>query len=545
MLFAAEGTAPLAAWTGYAIMLAQAVIYTLLVLYLGRTKGKTADSFISGGRNIGHGMIHASVIATWIWAATLMISSWTGYSYGVSGGWWYGLGATIPLPLMAYICRRCRVDMPTHRSYPEYMYFRLDRKNQIAQAIITIVVCGWVTLMLVTGGAVMLVAFTGGNFYYLAAIMVIIFVTYISVAGLWASIFADTLMALVMFAAIFVLTGATFLGLGAGVGAGNYWDGLYNAMASHPILQPDKDLAVWESQWDGLNWLNAAGIGFLIVNTIGNLGAVLCNQTYWSRGIGSDNPRNIFKSFWTGAWGWYPIPLAMTTALGLGALAKGLVVGEVYFSPVSNTAITFTEAEAAAPVVAFLSTGYLGLALFIIAVTGATVSTGAGEILSTASVFANDIYKGWLKPDATSKQIVAVNRVMLYVVAAVLLGIAIWWRVIGFSFSGMYQAMGVAFSSAVIPMWMAIFYRTTNRDGVFWGTIIGGAVGIYYWVAVANYDLLWGVVWANVIVMGVSALIAIPWTIIKPQPFDYRTLHDAGYPYEEVSIASGIGHHDE
>jgi Na+/proline symporter len=371
--------------------------------------------------------------------------------------------------------------------------------------------------------------------------MVIIFVTYISVAGLWASIFADTIMSLVMYIAILVLTSAAALGLFAGIGLGGYWDGLYNAMASHPVLQPAQAEAVWESQWDGLNWLNTAGIGFLIVNTIGNLGAVLCNQTYWSRGIGSDNPKNIYKSFWTGAWGWFPIPLAMTTALGLGALAKGLVVGEVYISPWNNVAITFTEAEAAAPVMAFLTVGYLGLALFVIAVTGATVSTGAGEILSTASVFANDIYKGWLKPEATSKQIVAVNRVALYIIAATLYGIAAWWRAIGFSFSGMYQAMGVAFSSAVVPLWMAIFYRTTNRSGVFWGTIIGAIVGIAYWVVIADFDLLWGVVWANIIVMAVSAIIVIPWTIVKPEPFDFRTLHDAGYPYEEVSI---VGHKD-
>lgn len=533
-----EATAPLPQWTVYAIMFGQAFLYTLMVYLLGRAKGKTADAFISGGRDIGHGMINASIIATWIWAATLMISSWCGFSYGFSGPWWYGLGATIPLPMMAYICRRCRIDMPMHRSYPEYMFFRLDRKNQICQAIITIVVCAWVTLMLVTGGGVMLVAFTGANFYIICFVMVAIFVSYVSVAGLWASIFADTVMAMVMYAAIFIITGSVWLGWAAGAGVGGYWEGLYNAMLSHPVLQPTMTEAVWKSQWDGLNWVNAAGLGFLIVNTVGNLGAVLCNQTYWSRGIGSDNPKNIFKSFWTGAWCWYPIPLSMATALGLGALSKGMIVGQQYICPLNDVVITFTEAEAAAPVLAFLNVGYLGLGAFVIAVTGATVSTGAGEILSTASVFANDIYKGWLNPKANSREIIRVNRIMLYIVAAVLLGIAWWWRAIGFTFSGMYQAMGVAFSSAVVPMWMAIFYSKTNRNGVFYGTIIGAVIGLYYWMVVANFDLLWGVVWGNIIVMVVSAGIAIPWTLIKPEPFDFTTLHNAGYDYEMVDITA-------
>lgn len=529
-------TTPLPEWSGYAIMFGQAIIYTLMVVLLGRTKGKTADSFIAGGRNIGHGMIHNSIIATWIWAATLMMSSWTGYSYGISGGWWYGLGATIPLPLMAYICRRTRLDMPEHRSYPEYIRFRLDRKNQILQAIITIIVCGWVTLMLVTGGAIMLVQFTGASFYYMSIVMMAIFVSYVAVAGLWASIFADTIMSLVMFICIGTITTSVFFGFGAGAGLGNYWDGLFNAMIAHPELQPGAGVAVWKSQWDGLSWVNAAGLGFLIVNTVGNLGAVLCNQTYWSRGIGSDNPRNLFKSFWTAAWCWYPVPLSMTTALGLGGLAKGLVVGETYISPFNNVASTFTESAAVAPMMSFLALGYLGLACFVITVTGATISTGAGEILSTAAIVANDIYKGWLKPKATGKQILAINRIMLYVIAISLLLIAFWWRSIGFSFSGMYQAMGVFFSSAVIPLWMAIFHRNTNRSGVFWGTIVGAIVGSYYWIAIADFDMLWGVVWANIIVMAVSAIVAIPWTLIKPEPFNFKTLNEAGYDYSDTHI---------
>ena len=107
---------------------------------------------------------------------------------------------------------------------------------------------------------------------------------------------------------------------------------------------------------------------------------------------------------------------------------------------------------------------------------------------------------------------------------------------IGFSFSGMYQAMGVFFSSAVVPLWMAIFHRNTNRSGVFWGTIVGAIVGSYYWMVMADFDMLWGVVWANIIVMGVSAIIAIPWTLAKPEPFYFKSLNEAGYDYSDTHI---------
>jgi len=88
----------------------------------------------------------------------------------------------------------------------------------------------------------------------------------------------------------------------------------------------------------------------------------------------------------------------------------------------------------------------------------------------------------------------------------------------------------------VVPLWMAIFHKNTNRAGVFWGTIVGGVVGSYYWMAIADYDMLWGVVWANIIVMGVSAIIAVPWTLAKPEPFDFRTLNEAGYDYSDTHV---------
>jgi hypothetical protein len=36
--------------------------------------------------------------------------------------------------------------------------------------------------------------------------------------------------------------------------------------------------------------------------------------------------------------------------------------------------------------------------------------------------------------------------------------------------------------------------------------------------------------------MAVSAIIAVPWTLIKPEPFDFRTLNEAGYDYSDTLV---------
>jgi urea-proton symporter len=514
----------------FAILAAQGGFYIYAVWLIGRKRGATADSYLTGGRDIGHGMINASIVATWIWAATLMISAWTGYQYGFIGPWWYAFGAVIPLPIMAYLGRQIKRVMPNVRSYPEFMRFRLDRKNHLLHSLIAIIVSFWVVLMIVTGGSVMGVAFTGAPFWAIAVCMVIIFVSYSSIAGLWANIFADTIMTMIMYAClIFVSVGVLVV-----VGPTAIYEGVMNIIETKPVLQPALDEAGRASQYDGLNWLNTAALGFLVVNTIGNLGAVLCNQTYWGRVIAAENPKIVFKSFFTAAFCWWPIPLATGTALGVGALALGLTVGETYYF--GDIPILFSEAEAVAPTMVFLTLGYAGLACFVIAVGGATVSTGAGEILAVVTVAVNDLIKGYIKKDATDKQILLASRIGLFVTAGLVVAVVIFWRVIGFSFAGMYQAMGIAFSSAVIPLIMAAFWTKTNREGVFWGTIIGSITGLSYWVH-TDMDLLEGVVISNIIVMLVSALIAIPWTLIKPQPFLYGDLKDSGFKLDGSDTA--------
>ena len=200
----------------------------------------------------------------------------------------------------------------------------------------------------------------------------------------------------------------------------------------------------------------------------------------------------------------------------------------------------FAEPEMVSSMMAFYGLKYFGVALLFICVGAASISTGAGCILGCATVLVNDIIKGWLFPKASNRSLLAWSRVLLIVLAAAILGFVYWWRSIGFSFSGMYQAMGIAFSSTVVPLFMVIFSKRTNRNAVFWSVIIPGVVGLYYWIVGTNMDLLWGVVWGNIIVMCGSAAIVIIWTILSPEEFDYKSLKDKGFEFEAISVETAL-----
>ena len=514
-------TAPLPSWGMIAIIVGIGCVLMGLVWTVGRKRGSTAEDFLTGGRGIGHGMTNASIVATWIWAATLMTSSWTGYSFGFIGPWWYGLGAVLPLPIIGFLGMRLRKVMPHVRSYPEFISFRLDKKNHILLTIISVVVSVTVAIMIVSGASVMAVSFADVPYWLVALLLLVIFVSYTSIAGLWASVFSDTIMVLFMYAAMSVLV----FGILFKVGPSAIYDGLMDVIHTKPVLQPEATEASQSYQYDPLNIANVGGLCFLIVNIIGNLGAVICNQTYWARSIAAKDARTIGKSFGSAAFCWTPVPIAVATALGLYALSSKLTVGQVYHN--GGLSMLFSEADSVAPLSAFLSMGIIGLLCFLIATMGASVSTGAGEIMSVTTCIVNDIYKGHVNKNATDKQILVLSRVMLAVTAAFVYGIVMFLRYIEFPFSAMYQAMGIAFSSAVIPVILALVWKKTNKNGVFAAIIVGALCGIAYWVH-AGFDMNWGVVFSNVIVMGVSVVIVIVWSLIRPENFDFGALKDSG-----------------
>jgi Na+/proline symporter len=94
---------------GYLILLIFGVLFTGVTAVIHRMdskrKGKemTAEQFNTAGRSVGVGLASASIVAAWTWAATIMMSSSTGYQYGISGPFWYAAGASIQILLFAIL----------------------------------------------------------------------------------------------------------------------------------------------------------------------------------------------------------------------------------------------------------------------------------------------------------------------------------------------------------------------------------------------------------------------------------------------------------
>ena len=77
----------------------------LMSLAIGR-RNENVDGYMVSNGALGFGISAASMIATWIWAASFYASATAGYTYGLSGPIHYGLwGALMILFIYPFVQR--------------------------------------------------------------------------------------------------------------------------------------------------------------------------------------------------------------------------------------------------------------------------------------------------------------------------------------------------------------------------------------------------------------------------------------------------------
>ncbi|HZG73144.1 MAG TPA: hypothetical protein VEY51_16535, partial [Chondromyces sp.] len=166
--------------TGYLILLVFGLFFTGLTIIMQRRNkaAMTAEQFSTAGRSVGVGLASASIIAAWTWAATLMMSSSTGYQYGISGPYWYAAGACIQVLLFAIVAIHLKRKAPKAHTFLEFIGQRFDQKNHRLMLVFALMTNIIVTAMVILGGAIALNSLTGMNVYMAAFLIPLTFTIY-------------------------------------------------------------------------------------------------------------------------------------------------------------------------------------------------------------------------------------------------------------------------------------------------------------------------------------------------------------------------------
>lgn len=105
----------------------------LLSLMIGRKK-ETADGFMVSNNAVGFGLSAASMIATWIWAASFYASATSGFKYGLSGPIHYGFWGALMIMFIYPFGRRFRQLAPKAHTLAEVIHARHGRSSQLIMA---------------------------------------------------------------------------------------------------------------------------------------------------------------------------------------------------------------------------------------------------------------------------------------------------------------------------------------------------------------------------------------------------------------------------
>lgn len=528
--FYTEGKTVLGQEVGYAVMLGFGALFAVFTSYLvwltKRYVGGTGSSewFLTAGRNVKTGLIAAVIVSQWTWAATILQSSNVAWKSGISGPFWYASGASVQLFSFGVMAVEIKRKAPNAHTFCEIVRARWGRTAHLVFLSFALLTNVIVTSMLLLGGAAVLEALTGVNVYVASFLIPVGVVIYTLAGGLMATFLAAYLHSAIVHVALciflyVVYTASDSLGsfqkmYGKLVGvSGKDRDCTLHTIHQHCGPVPGNRGGSY------LTMMSSGGIVFGIINVVGNFGTVFVDNAYWMSAIAA-RPSSAPRGYLLGGLLWFSVPFSLGSALGLAAVALDLPI---------------TSQEAAQglvpPAAAEALMGKGGAAIILVMLFMAVTSSGSSELIAVSALLTYDVYRTYVNPGATGKQILACSRICVLVFGVSCGGLAVILQQAGLSLGWLYLFMGVCIGSAVGPVALLLLWKKANAKGAISGAIGGMLAGLISWLITTaiiygkiNLDttgrdvpMLVG----NVVAIGTGVLVHVVMSLLDPEDFDW------------------------
>ncbi|CAM6043829.1 unnamed protein product [Sphagnum compactum] len=474
---------------GYAVVLGFGAFFAFFTSFLvwleKRYVGSRHNSewFNTAGRNIKTGLIASVIVSQWTWAATILQSSNVAWEYGVSGPFWYASGATIQVLLFGVLAIEIKRKAPAAHTICEIVRARWGFAAHMTFLLFCFMTNIIVTAMLLLGGSAVVNALTGMNLYAASFLIPLGVIVYTLAGGLKATFLASYIHSAVVHVVLVIFVYLVYVASPKLGSPKDVYQKL-SAVASgsrvctEPINHHGQACGPVSGNNGGsyLTMLSSGGLVFGIINIVGNFGTVFVDNGYWMSAIAA-RPSSTHKGYLLGGLVWFAVPFSLATSLGLGALALDLP-------------ITATEAGRGLvpPATATALMGSGGAVLLLTMLFMAVTSAGSAELIAVSSLCTYDIYRTYINPKATGKQILRTSRTVVLLFGCFMGVLAVLLNKAGVSLGWMYLAMGVFIGSAVIPVAFLLLWPKANATGAITGTVVGCITGIIVWLTVTKVE---------------------------------------------------------
>lgn len=116
----------------------------------------------------------------------------------------------------------------------------------------------------------------------------------------------------------------------------------------------------------------------------------------------------------------------------------------------------------------------------------AVTSTFSAELISVSSIFTYDVYKTYINPKASGKQLIYISYVGVFFFAVALAGFSTALYYIGISMGYLYLMMGVIISAAVVPATLTLLWSGQSWAAATFAPCLGFACSLTAWLVTAK-----------------------------------------------------------
>lgn len=446
-----------------------------LGIFWGR-KAKSLDGFMLAGRNVGLALGTATAMATWVTSNTMMWAPQNAMQLGIWGMLGYSTAA-FGLILFAPLSKRIRQLMPS--GYTSGDFIRLRYGKSVWYVFLVISMCYsliWLITMAM-GGGIALNALAGIEYKYGVIIILTVCVVYTLFGGLYAVIGTDFIQSLIILAGILI------------VGISIVWnfdfDNIY--------------LDIKENQPALITILFPPAIMAFFNNLLFGLGEIFHSNVWWSRAFSM--AEGVGKKAYTFAGlFWLPIPVAA----GFIALSGGFLD------------IHVTRPDMIGPLITAQLLGKAGAIVIFIVIFSSLASSIDSLLASTSDLITRDIVKKILFKNINDEKL---RKLGTFVIIS--LGVlALLLSLPNFKNLGeMLSLAGPLVGSTIWPIIAGLYWKKTNKTGVFLALVLGSITGLIAYENIAWYT-------SALLATSVSMLIVLLSTLIFPSDFKWEELNE-------------------
>ncbi|THH05204.1 hypothetical protein EW145_g4967 [Phellinidium pouzarii] len=514
--------------SGYGIILGGGFAFALFMVLLSWLQSKftetspfEAEEFSSASRSVKPGLVCSGIVSAWTWSATLMVSSLITYQFGVSGGWWYGVGGTVEIIFFSVIASKVKQNANGARTFLEIVRTRFGSPAHIMFLFYALFTSLMVSAILLLGGSASISALTGMDVRAATMLLPVGVIAFVIVGGLRSTFVSDYVHSTIVFIIIWLFL-YTVCGSSELIGSPS---------ALHALIVKAAEITPVEGNLLGSYLTFHSKPGFIyaaIAVTIG-FATVFLDQSYWQRAIAS-NPKGTTKAYFLGGMSWFSVPFTFGTTMGLTARAlESNPAFPTYPLPLSAAQ---QGAGLVAPAAAVAILGKSGAIAMLIVTYMAVTSACSAQLISVSSIFTYDVYRTYFRPQATAHEMLRVAHVAVAVWGV---WISVWCVILNagnVDMNFIYYFCGTIIGAPVIPVMLTVLWPKLSNAGVMGGSMGGTALAIMAWLLVcrfyygeltvdnliANYSSLAG----NMTSLYSGGILAYVITMIKPDNYDFK-----------------------